>query len=52
MDIGFSPEVLRQIAEAEVARGGKAGDNASVGEISGQMVCLGLPHIPATFLSV
>ena len=48
MDIGFSPEVLRQIAEAEVARGGKAGENASVGEISGQMVGPGLLHVPAS----
>lgn len=40
IEIGFSPDVLRQIAEAEAARGGKSGEGAekAVGEISGQMV--------------
>ena len=41
LEVGFSPEVLRQIAEAEAARGGKSGESAekAVGEISRQMVC-------------
>ncbi|KAK9822249.1 hypothetical protein WJX81_006259 [Elliptochloris bilobata] len=39
LEVGFSPDVLRQIAEAEAARGGKTGESAekAVGEISGQM---------------
>ena len=42
LEVGFSPDVLRQIAEAEAARGGKTGESAekAVGEISRQMVCL------------
>ena len=41
LEVGFSPDVLRQIAEAEAARGGKTGESAeeAVGEISRQMVC-------------
>ena len=42
LEVGFSPDVLRQIAEAEAARGGKTGESAekAVGEISRQMVRL------------
>jgi hypothetical protein len=45
LEVGIAPEVLRQLAEAEAARGPDPGDAADVKELEKQMVsAVGLPE--------